>query len=65
VTRSQKSEPAAAAEMTYYTTLTNGGHSKSNNIQVISKSKLRSDPAHFAELVNPFPENPEQSIKKH
>jgi len=42
VTRSQKSDPVA--EMTYYTTLTNGekkSGSKANHIQVISKNKLK------------------------
>ncbi len=53
VTRSQKSENGPVAEMTYYSTLTDGKTSKSakNNIQVISKKKLASDPAHYAELV--------------
>ena len=54
VTRSQKSENGpAVAEMTYYSTLADGKKSKStkNNIQVISKKKLASDPAHYAELV--------------
>ena len=53
VTRSQKSEngPAAVAEMTYYSTLTDGKKSTKNNIQVISKKKLASDPSHYAELV--------------
>ena len=54
VTRSQASD--SVADMTNYTTLTNGagssGGEKGNNIQVISKSKLKSDPAHFAELVS-------------
>ena len=49
-TRSRKSDPVA--EMTYYTTLSNGSKSKAN-IQVISKNKLKSDPANFAELVRP------------
>ena len=53
VTRSQKSESGPVAEMTYYTTLNNDpAGRKSNNIQVISKSKLKSDPAHYAELVS-------------